>query len=68
MGGADGKEEGVETEDGTGNTPIPQNTAPGVSTRRTTYVMVGNRKQVVSFESVVKFYSLMHSLIGSVIC
>ncbi|XP_056261489.1 histone-lysine N-methyltransferase SETD5 isoform X4 [Seriola aureovittata] len=43
VGGADIKEEGVETEDGagnpTGNTPTPHNTGVGVSTRRTTYVM-----------------------------
>ncbi|XP_044205074.1 histone-lysine N-methyltransferase SETD5 isoform X2 [Thunnus albacares] len=43
VGGADVKEEGVETEDGAGNpagnTPIPHNTGVGVSTRRTTYVM-----------------------------
>ncbi|XP_040889447.1 histone-lysine N-methyltransferase SETD5 isoform X5 [Toxotes jaculatrix] len=43
VGGAELKEEGVETEDGaanpTGNTPTPHNTGVGVSTRRTTYVM-----------------------------
>ncbi|XP_044031147.1 histone-lysine N-methyltransferase SETD5 isoform X2 [Siniperca chuatsi] len=43
VGGAEVKEEGEETEDGAGNpaenTPIPQNTGVGVSTRRTTYVM-----------------------------
>lgn len=56
MGGADVKEEGVETEDGAGNpagnTPIPHNTGVGVSTRRTTYVMVSDRKLVVSSVSV----------------
>uniref|UniRef100_A0A3P8TE89 SET domain containing 5 n=1 Tax=Amphiprion percula TaxID=161767 RepID=A0A3P8TE89_AMPPE len=44
VGGADVKEEGVETEDGagnpTGNTPVSHSTGVGVSTRRTTYVMV----------------------------
>lgn len=44
------KEDGVETEDGTGhlagNTPIPHNTGVGISTRRTTYVMVSHRKCV----------------------
>ncbi|XP_049422107.1 histone-lysine N-methyltransferase SETD5 isoform X2 [Epinephelus fuscoguttatus] len=43
VGGAEVKEEGVESEDGagnpSGNTPIPHNTGVGVSTRRTTYVM-----------------------------
>ncbi|XP_039979172.1 histone-lysine N-methyltransferase SETD5 isoform X2 [Xiphias gladius] len=43
LGGAEIKEEGVETEDGAGNpagnTPIPHNTGVGISTRRTTYVM-----------------------------
>ncbi|CAJ1051954.1 LOW QUALITY PROTEIN: histone-lysine N-methyltransferase SETD5 [Xyrichtys novacula] len=43
VGGADVKEEGVETEDGAGNpignTPTPSNAGVGVSTRRTTYVM-----------------------------
>ncbi|XP_071349599.1 histone-lysine N-methyltransferase SETD5 isoform X2 [Trachinotus anak] len=43
VGGAEIKEEGVETEDGpgdpTGNNPMPHNTGVGVSTRRTTYVM-----------------------------
>ncbi|XP_070695993.1 histone-lysine N-methyltransferase SETD5 isoform X2 [Pempheris klunzingeri] len=43
VGGTEVKDEGVETEDGTGNstgnTPIPHNTGVGVSTRRTTYVM-----------------------------
>ncbi|XP_023147807.2 histone-lysine N-methyltransferase SETD5 isoform X2 [Amphiprion ocellaris] len=43
VGGADVKEEGVETEDGagnpTGNTPVSHSTGVGVSTRRTTYVM-----------------------------
>ncbi|XP_070758521.1 histone-lysine N-methyltransferase SETD5 [Enoplosus armatus] len=42
-GGADVKDEGVETEDGAGNPaeniPIPHNSGVGVSTRRTTYVM-----------------------------
>ncbi|XP_053171330.1 histone-lysine N-methyltransferase SETD5 isoform X2 [Scomber japonicus] len=43
VGGADVKEEGVETEEGAGNpagnTPAPHNTGVGVSTRRTTYVV-----------------------------
>ncbi|XP_074482918.1 histone-lysine N-methyltransferase SETD5 isoform X2 [Sebastes fasciatus] len=43
VGGAEVKEEGVESEDGAGipagNTPIPHNTGVGVSTRRTTYVV-----------------------------
>lgn len=47
VGAADVKEEGVETEDGAGNpagnTPTPHNTGVGVSTRRTTYVMVSER-------------------------
>lgn len=51
MGGSDVKEEGVETEEGagnpTGNTPVPHNTGVGVSTRRTTYVMVSDRKSWV---------------------
>ncbi|XP_054639828.1 histone-lysine N-methyltransferase SETD5 isoform X3 [Dunckerocampus dactyliophorus] len=34
----DVKEDGVETEEGTGNTPIPHNPGLGISTRRTTYV------------------------------
>lgn len=44
VGGAEVKEEGVETEEGAGNltgsTPTPHSTGVGVSTRRTTYVMV----------------------------
>lgn len=51
VGAAEGKEEGVETENGagnpTGNTPIPQNSGVGVSTRRTTYVVVSQRYLVV---------------------
>ncbi|XP_026162016.1 histone-lysine N-methyltransferase SETD5 isoform X2 [Mastacembelus armatus] len=43
VGGADVKEEGVESEDGAGNptgsAPMPHSTGVGVSTRRTTYVM-----------------------------
>ncbi|KAF3689371.1 SET domain-containing protein 5 [Channa argus] len=41
VGGAEVKEEGTEDGAGnpTGNTPIPNNTGVGVSTRRTTYVM-----------------------------
>ncbi|XP_041635937.1 histone-lysine N-methyltransferase SETD5 isoform X2 [Cheilinus undulatus] len=43
VGGAETKEEGVETEDGAGNpagnTPTPSTAGVGVSTRRTTYVM-----------------------------
>ncbi|KAM9859823.1 histone-lysine N-methyltransferase SETD5 isoform 2-T2 [Aulostomus maculatus] len=38
VGGADGKEEGMEAEDGAVNAPITHNTGVGVSTRRTTYV------------------------------
>uniref|UniRef100_A0A3Q4HL21 SET domain containing 5 n=1 Tax=Neolamprologus brichardi TaxID=32507 RepID=A0A3Q4HL21_NEOBR len=41
IGGAEVKEEGLETEDGagnpTGNSSIPQHTGVGISTRRTTY-------------------------------
>lgn len=52
MGGAEVKEEGVESEFGAGNpagnNPIPHNTGVGISTRRTTYVMVSKRKRVVS--------------------
>ncbi|XP_028430802.1 SET domain-containing protein 5 isoform X1 [Perca flavescens] len=43
VGGAEVKEEGVESEYGAGNpagnNPIPHNTGVGISTRRTTYVM-----------------------------
>uniref|UniRef100_A0A8C2WJV2 SET domain containing 5 n=1 Tax=Cyclopterus lumpus TaxID=8103 RepID=A0A8C2WJV2_CYCLU len=43
VGGAEVKEEGVESEDGAGNpagnTPTPHNAGVGVSTRRSTYVM-----------------------------
>ncbi|KAM8914813.1 histone-lysine N-methyltransferase SETD5 isoform 6-T10 [Spinachia spinachia] len=43
LGGAEVKEEGVESEDGAGNpagnTPTPPNAGVGVSTRRTSYVM-----------------------------
>ncbi|XP_039859007.1 histone-lysine N-methyltransferase SETD5 isoform X2 [Simochromis diagramma] len=43
IGGAEVKEEGLETEDGagnpTGNSSIPQHTGVGISTRRTTYVV-----------------------------
>lgn len=46
MGGAEVKEEGGESEDGAGNpagnTPLPPNTGVGVSTRRTSYVMVSD--------------------------
>lgn len=49
MGVTEIKDEGVEAEDGAGNptgsTPLPHNTGVGVSTRRTTYVMVSERKQ-----------------------
>lgn len=49
-GAAEVKEDGVETEDGagnpTGNTSIPHNTGVGVSTRRTTYVMVSEGKTI----------------------
>lgn len=52
MGGAEVKDEGVESEDGAGNpagnTPVPHSTGVGVSTRRTTYVMVSERSQAVS--------------------
>ncbi|XP_030276309.1 histone-lysine N-methyltransferase SETD5 isoform X2 [Sparus aurata] len=45
VGGAEVKEEGVETEDGSGNpagnTSVTHNPGVGVSTRRTTYVMEG---------------------------
>nr|XP_046237983.1 histone-lysine N-methyltransferase SETD5 isoform X4 [Scatophagus argus] len=55
VGGAEIKEEGVETEDGAGNpagnTPIPHSSAVGVSTRRTTYVMVSERNQFASSEA-----------------
>lgn len=56
MGATDLKEEGVEAEDGagnpTGNTPTPHNTGVGVSTRRTTYVMVREGAQPVGSVSV----------------
>lgn len=39
-GAAEVKDDSVEGADGAGNTPIPHNTGVGVSTRRTTYVMV----------------------------
>lgn len=55
-GGAEGKEESVETEDTAGNTPIPPNAGVGVSTRRTTYVMVSNEEQAVSLGSSPSFY------------
>lgn len=46
----------METEDGAGtpagSTPVPHNTGVGVSTRRTTYVMVSERNQIVSSVSV----------------
>ena len=46
------KDEGVESEDGAGNpagnTPVPQSTGVGVSTRRTTYVMVSERNLLLS--------------------
>lgn len=61
MGGADVKEEGVETEEGAGNpagnTPAPHNTGVGVSTRRTTYVVVSERKHLYP---VHLFFVLMH--------
>lgn len=44
VGAAEVKEDSVETEDGSGNTHIPHNTGVGISTRRTTYVMVSERK------------------------
>lgn len=46
VGAAEVKEDSVETEDGSGNTPIPHNTGVGVNTRRTTYVMVSERKLI----------------------
>uniref|UniRef100_G3PBQ2 SET domain containing 5 n=1 Tax=Gasterosteus aculeatus aculeatus TaxID=481459 RepID=G3PBQ2_GASAC len=49
-GGAEVKEEGVESEDGAGNpagnTPTPPNAGVGVSTRRTSYVMVSEQNPV----------------------
>ena len=77
MGGTEIKEEGVETEDGagnpTGNTPIPHSTGVGVSTRRTTYVMVSEGIQVVNNISVniplmlLNFVLLFLILLGSAI-
>ena len=47
--GAEVKEdEGVENEDGAGNAPILHNSGIGVSTRRTSYVMVSKRNHFVS--------------------
>lgn len=77
MGGAEVKEEGVESEDGVGNpagnTPTPPNAGVGVSTRRTSYVMVSEQNRDVSSTSTHLFsppffffikFGVLHSLSG----
>lgn len=73
--GAEVKEdEGVENEDGAGNAPIPHNSGIGVSTRRTSYVLVSKRNHFVSstalnllflfvcFVSLYLIYTLSHRM------
>lgn len=52
----------MENEDGagnlSGNTPVPHNTGVGVSTRRTTYVMVSKRNESVESCEIFLFIVL----------